>query len=89
LANYERGWRRDPGLGVACAVLERDPQQLKAFGGVSKLAGLSHAIKRQPYRTGTTGEIVGAEKIFVVTTTRGVSARCALCRVMLAPGSAS
>jgi SulP family sulfate permease len=60
------------------AVVERYAQQLKTHGGKLMLAGVSPKAKGQLDRTGTTEEILGAENVFVATTTFGASTREAL-----------
>jgi SulP family sulfate permease len=68
--------RAQEGIGSSfVAMLERYSQQLKGHGGKLMVAGVNPKTKHQLDRTETTGEILGAENVFVSTTTLGASTR--------------
>jgi sulfate permease, SulP family len=70
--------RAQEGIGSSfVAVLERYSQQLKARGGKLMVAGVNPKVKRQLDRTETTSEILGAENVFVATTTLQASTKAA------------
>jgi sulfate permease, SulP family len=58
-------------------VLTRYSRQLETHGGKLMLAGVRSKVKGQLDRTETTSEILGAENVFVATTTLGASTRAA------------
>ncbi|MBA4388941.1 MAG: SulP family inorganic anion transporter [Verrucomicrobia bacterium] len=68
--------RAQEGIGSSfIGVLERYAQQLKAHGGTLMVAGVNPKVKGQLDRTGTASEILGAENVFVSSTTLGASTR--------------
>jgi SulP family sulfate permease len=60
------------------AVLERYSQQLKTRGGKLMLAGVSSRVKGQLDRTETTDEVLGADNVFIATSTLGASTQAAM-----------
>ena len=70
--------RAQEGIGSSfIEVLKRYSQQINAAGGKLMVAGVSRKVKGQLDRTETTSEILGAENVFVATTTLGASTRAA------------
>jgi SulP family sulfate permease len=70
--------RAQEGIGSTfVTVLERYSQQIKAAGGKLMVAGVNSKVKGQLDRTETTADILGAENVFIATSTLGVSTRAA------------
>ena len=70
--------RAQDGIGSSfLSVLERYETQLKAHGGKLMVAGVNPKVKGQLDRTEISSEILGAENVFVSTTTLGESSRAA------------
>ena len=68
--------RAQEGIGSSfIAVLERYSEQLRSAGGKLMVAGVSRKVKGQLDRTETTSELLGAENVFVSTTSLGASSR--------------
>jgi SulP family sulfate permease len=71
--------RAQEGIGSSfVTVLERYAGRIHAAGGRLMVAGVSRKIKGQLDRTEATSEILGAENVFVATTTLGASTLAAL-----------
>jgi sulfate permease, SulP family len=70
--------RTQEGIGTGFInVVERYDQQLQAAGGKLMVAGVNPKVKGQLDRTETTSEILGAENVFVATTTLGAATHAA------------
>jgi sulfate permease, SulP family len=68
--------RAQEGIGSSfVAMVERYSQQLRARGGKLMVAGVNPKVKGQLDRTETTSEILGAENVFVSSSTLGASTR--------------
>lgn len=68
--------RAQEGIGSSfLTVLERYSQQLHSAGGKLMVAGVNSKVKGQLDRTETSREVLGAENVFVSTTTLGASTR--------------
>ena len=68
--------RAQEGIGSSfLTVLERYSQQLHSAGGKLMVAGVNRKVKGQLDRTETSTEVLGAENVFVSTTTLGASTR--------------
>jgi len=69
--------RAQEGIGSTfVTVLEHYQQQLKACGG-KLMDGVNPKVKRQLDRTETASDLLGAEKVFVATTTLEASTKAA------------
>ena len=66
--------RAQEGIGSSfVTVLERYSNQIQGAGGKLMVAGVNRKVKGQLDRTEATGEILGAENVFVATTALGAS----------------
>ena len=71
--------RAQEGIGSSfVTVLERYSHHIQGAGGKLMVAGVNRKVKGQLDRTEATGEILGAENVFVATTALGASTRVAL-----------